>query len=89
MHVPEVYQVYKLSEGHCFEHVSLPIPSYSLRALAGMHLVPIFGSQVMDHSGQPCLKHGMEQVWANYIAKWIQSYRVRNGQAQAATATNQ
>lgn len=32
------------------------------------------GAPVMDHSGKPCLKHGMEQVWANYIAKWIQSY---------------
>jgi len=31
---------------------------------------------VMDHSGKPCLKTGMEEVWANYIAKWIQSYRV-------------
>lgn len=32
--------------------------------------------EVMDHSGQPCLKPGMEQVWANYITKWIQSYQV-------------
>ena len=31
----------------------------------------------MDHSGKPCLKTGMEEVWANYIAKWIQSYRAR------------
>jgi hypothetical protein len=46
----------------------------------GIHFVPIFAGQVMDHSGKPCLKHGMEQVWANYIAKWIQSYRVRHSQ---------
>ena len=29
----------------------------------------------MDHSGSPCLKPGMERVWANYIAKWIEAYQ--------------
>lgn len=47
------------------------------------------GKPVMDHSGKPCLKTGMEEVWANYIAKWIQSYRAKGVNIWAMTVQNE
>eukprot|EP00438_Fugacium_kawagutii_P009436 Skav202047 [mRNA] locus=scaffold1138:382123:397889:- [translate_table: standard] len=45
--------------------------------------------EVMDHSGQPCLKPGMEEVWANYITKWIQSYQAHGVHIWAMTVQNE
>lgn len=43
----------------------------------------------MDHSGQPCLKAGMERVWANYIAKWITAYRAQGVEIWGMTVQNE
>ena len=40
----------------------------------GLRLAP---AETMDHSGSPCLKEGMESVWAKYMAKWVASYKAR------------
>ncbi|CAJ1415929.1 unnamed protein product [Effrenium voratum] len=43
----------------------------------------------MDHSGSPCLKEGMESVWAKYMAKWVASYKAHGIPIWAMTVQNE
>ena len=41
----------------------------------------------MDHSGAPCLKADMQDVWARYISKWVASYKAWPAQNIAVLKT--
>jgi len=46
-------------------------------------------SRQMDHSGRPCLRSGVQETWAKYIARWIDAYNLHGIQIWAVTVQNE
>lgn len=44
---------------------------------------------MMDHSDRPCIKDGLQDVWARYMSKWISSYEATGINIWAITIQNE